>query len=218
MSGPLADWVLAHSKASHYGRCFLASAALRANHVGEGAGLSVDQVAEQWRIGETSAHEGRREVLALGELVRVSRGGGRGNVPRYRIPVAYCPAEADCWECGVLKGCATRTLSQQPKPERKGAPRGRKGAPGGVKGAPGAPPTGTGDGSPLQGEPSPPGGEDDARSSATPQSGSAARSGEQAARDKIVERNREVEASRPEHGQPPPAGMRPSELLRRQDE
>jgi hypothetical protein len=168
VSGPLVDWVLAHSKASRNGKLILVSFAAAARHNGTPARV-LEPAQHMNRTGMRGGQYYRalREVVERGELERSRPDGGRHVLTRYRVPFTLCPTGADCWECDQLR----QTLPPAgEKPPRNSPPTARNSPPGGRHSRT--------DGSPLQGEPSPPGGGSDARSSAPPRKrGSAARSG-----------------------------------------
>jgi hypothetical protein len=102
VSGPLASWVQAHSKAKPAARFVLVTLALRADHEGNGADHSTDQLAELTGHGRATVLRSLAKLYELAELERVKAGGGRGNITRHRIPIRWCPAETGCVLCRQL--------------------------------------------------------------------------------------------------------------------
>jgi hypothetical protein len=179
VSGPLASWVGEHSKASWRGRAVLVQYALAAHHDGmPAADVSREDLTRRTGLGRETVKTGRREVIDLGELVELKSPGGRGRVGRYAVAVWSCPPGARCWTCDLLaeRGRPAAGLPGS-GPRGKGPPQRGKGPPQRRKGPPHGPTTETETYHP-QGGTAPPGETDDARSSAPPRGGSAARSGD----------------------------------------
>lgn len=103
MSGPLASWVQAHSKLRPIPRLMVTTLALRADHDGNGADHSHDQLAELTGYHHATVVRGLAEAMKASELEQVSRGGGRGHIARYRIPINWCDPKAGCFTCTTLR-------------------------------------------------------------------------------------------------------------------
>lgn len=146
MSGPLASWVLEHSRAGAAGRFVLVALALDARHDGTKAQLSADLIHQQTGLGDSTVRKWLARLRASGEIVRTDGGGGRKRPAAYRVMIRWCTGE--CKACDLLDD-----QQKQPKrghhvagnelpvdnPAEKGPPRSgfqRKGPPGSEKGPP----------------------------------------------------------------------------------
>jgi hypothetical protein len=178
MSGPLASWTLAHTPKGlgTRRRAVLMKLALRANHDGSDADVSVQSIVADLEVSPRTARADLTELEKRGLVELVERGhAGAGHVTRRRVVVQWC--EEACRLCELLaeqqqrseKGPQGTVSRSDGAPAEKGPSRDRfspvsttgkgpsgpkKGPSAQKKGPQGTPPHTTEDGSPLKGEPS----------------------------------------------------------------
>jgi hypothetical protein len=200
MSGPLASWALEHAPKGLGARrrAILMKLALRANHDGSDADVSVQSIVNDLEVSPRTARADLAELEKRGVVELVERGhAGAGHVTRRRVVVQWC--EEACRLCDSLaeqqqrsrkgpqgtvspsseptheKGPSRDRFSPAPAKE-KGPSEPKKGPSAQEKGPQGTPPRTTEDGSPLKGEPSGHPVADDRAPLRSAASGSAARS------------------------------------------
>lgn len=159
MSGPLASWVLAHTKAAHPAERFvLAALALRCNHDGVGV-ATVEQLEDATGHNDRTVRAALLAAIKREELERPKRGAA-GYPSRYRFVARRCVEPGDCHTCATLDkvletGSQARFRGDKRQP-KTGSQRPKTGSERPKTGSE-TRPNGNGDGPPLKGEPSPPG-------------------------------------------------------------
>jgi hypothetical protein len=125
VSGPLADQVLRHAPQGLglRTRAVLMKLAIRADHDGSGADVSVRALVHDLAISTAKAREALDELdrLGLAPVVEHDAKGGRGHVTRRRVFAQPCDRPGRCQPCEALAD-----LLEQAERDSQGTPSGRR--------------------------------------------------------------------------------------------